>query len=80
MQINRDNQVSMTEANQDFSRLAHMVDETGPVVITQNNAPRYLLLQFQEAQEAQTAGKEEVLAISQRLIAQNREAYEVLAK
>lgn len=80
MNINTDNLVSMTEANQNFSRVARMVDERGPVIILKNNTPRYLLMEFQAAEQAQTAKDEDVLAVSSRLLAQNQQAYEVLAK
>ena len=43
MVINTDNLVSITEANQNFSRVARMVDENGAAVILKNNVPRYVL-------------------------------------
>ncbi len=80
MNVNTNNLVSITEANQNFSKVTHMVDESGPVVILKNNSPRYLLVDFSTAEEEQIATNEDVLNISARLIAKNREAYEVLAK
>lgn len=80
MNINTDNLVSITEANQNFSRVARMVDEKGSVVILKNNSPRYLLIEFGSAEQEQEASDEDVLEISKRLIAKNRKAYEVLAK
>ncbi|MCD8053361.1 MAG: type II toxin-antitoxin system Phd/YefM family antitoxin [Lachnospiraceae bacterium] len=80
MNINTGNLVSITEANQNFSRVARMVDENGAVVILKNNTPRYLLIEFSSAEEEQTARDEDVLAVSKRLLTQNREAYEELAK
>ncbi|MCD8116422.1 MAG: type II toxin-antitoxin system Phd/YefM family antitoxin [Oscillospiraceae bacterium] len=80
MNVNTNNLVSITEANQNFSRVARMVDEGGPVVILKNNAPRYLLIEFSAAEAEQLARDEDVLAVSKRLIAQNRAAYEELAK
>lgn len=80
MNVNTENLVSITEANQNFSRVARMVDEKGPVVILKNNTPRYLLVEFNNAEQEQIANDEDVLAVSKRLIARNRKAYEVLAK
>ena len=80
MNVNPENLVSITEANQNFSRIARMVDEKGSVVILKNNSPRYLLIEFNQAQREQTASDEDILALSKRLIEKNREAYEVLAK
>ena len=57
-----------------------MVDEEGSVVILKNNVPRYLLIEFSQAEEVQTASDEDVMAVSARLIQQNRKAYEELAK
>ena len=80
MTVNTNNLVSITEANQNFSRIARMVDERGSVVILKNNTPRYLLIEFGKAEAEQVAADEDILSISQRLIEQNRKAYEVLAK
>ena len=80
MNVNTENLVSITEANQNFSRVARMVNEKGSVVILKNNSPRYLLIEFSQAQKEQSASNEDILALSKRLIEKNREAYEVLAK
>ena len=80
MTINTNNLVSITEANQNFSRVARLVDENGVAVILKNNAPRYLLIEFSQVEKEQTMADEDVLAISKRILEQNREAYEVLAQ
>ena len=80
MMINTDNLVSITEANRNFSRVAKMVDENGSVIILKNNVPRYLLIEFNQAETMQAPSDADVLAVSRRLIEKNREAYEVLAK
>ncbi len=80
MKINTDNIVSITEANQNFSRVARMVDESGSAIILKNNAPRYLLLEFSQVEKEQAMPDEDVMSISKRILEQNREAYEVLAK
>ena len=80
MVINTDNLVSMTEANQNFSRVARMVDENGAAVILKNNVPRYVLMEFSQVEDEQQAKDEDILEISKRLIAKTKQAYEVLAK
>ncbi len=80
MMINTDSMVSMTEANQNFSKVARLVDELGSAVILKNNVPRYLIVEFKQAEKMQEASDEDVLSVSSRLIEQNRAAYEVLAK
>lgn len=80
MIVNTNNLISITEANQNFFRVARMVDEYGAVVILKNNTPRYLLIEFSNAEEEQLASNEDVLAVSKRFIAKNRNAYEVLTE
>ena len=80
MTVNTKNLVSMTEANQNFSRVARLVDENGAAVILKNNVPRYVLVEFSQVEREQLAEDEDVLAVSRRLIAKNRAAYEELAK
>lgn len=80
MNVNTDNLVSITEANQNFSRVARMVDEKGPVVILKNNSPRYLLIEFGSAEKEQMADDDDVFSVSKRLIDKNRKVYENFAK
>ena len=80
MTVNTKNLVSITEANQNFSRVARLVDEHGAAVILKNNVPRYVLVEFSQAEQEQLAEDEDLLIVSKRLIAKNRTAYEELAK
>ena len=80
MTVNTKNLVSITEANQNFSRVARLVDENGAVIILENNVPRYVVLEFSQAEQEQMATDEDILTVSRRLIAKNRRAYEELAK
>lgn len=80
MRIDSNTMVSITEANQNFSKVARLVDEHGTAVILKNNVPRYLVIDFSKAEGDSNAPDEDVMSISKRLIAQNREAYGVLAK
>ena len=72
--------VSITEANQNFSKVARLVDEHGTAIILKNNVPRYLVIDFSKADEDAAASNEDVLSISKRLIEKNKESYEMLAK
>lgn len=80
MNINTQNLVSMTDANQNFSKVARMVDEQGPIIIMKNNAPKYLLIQFNEAEQMTNAPTEDVLSLSKRIMEKNQVAYKGLAK
>ncbi len=80
MTIDTNTMVSITEANQNFSKVTRMVDEKGSAVILKNNVPRYLVIDFGKAEQEMLASDADVLSVSQRLLAKNKEAYEVLAK
>ena len=54
--------------------------ENGAAVILKNNVPRYVLMEFSQVEDEQQAKDEDILEISKRLIAKNKQAYEVLAK
>jgi len=80
MTIDTNTMVSITEANQNFSKVARLVDEHGTAVILKNNVPRYLVIDFSKAEQDKIALDEDVMSLSRRILEQNREAYEVLAK
>ena len=80
MNINTNTLVSITEANQNFSRVARIVDENGSAIILKNIVPRYIIMEFPEAEKLQTAPDDDVEAISRRLIEKNLKAYKELAK
>ena len=80
MMVNTDNLISITEANRNFSQVARMVDKNGSVVILKNNVPRYLVIEFDQAEGVEAAREEDGWKISEKLIAKKREAYEELAK
>ena len=80
MLINTDSIVSITEANQNFSKVAKLVDKTGSAVILKNNVPKYIVLEYKQVEKDASVSDEELLAVSKKFIDNNREAYEVLAK
>lgn len=80
MTVNTKALVSITEANQNFSKVARLVDENGSAIILKNNVPRYIIMEFSEAEKIQAASDEDIEVISQRIISQNIEAYKELAK
>ena len=80
MTIDTNTMVSISEANQNFSKVARLVDEKGSAIILKNNVPRYIVIDFSKMDEDVVASDEDVLNISKKLMEQNREAYEVLAK
>ena len=80
MTINVDNIVSISEANQNFSRVARLVDEKGTAIILKNNAPRYVLLDYSLFQQDKTAYDKDVDAVASRILTKHIKAFEELAK
>ena len=80
MNVNTNTMVSISEANQNFSKVARLVDQYGSAVILKNNSPRYLILEFNQAAEQLAAPTDDVLAISKKIMARNKTVYKELAK
>lgn len=80
MQIDLKNLVSISEANQNFSKVARMVDENGAAVILKNNAPRYVLIDYNKLQEDVEADNETLEDVATRLLQKHRKAFEELAR
>ncbi|MDD6350822.1 MAG: type II toxin-antitoxin system Phd/YefM family antitoxin [Lachnospiraceae bacterium] len=80
MIIDTDKTVSMTEANQNFSKVARMAMEYGDVTILKNN--KVFLTVHYEPQDnsVKAASDEDVLAASAKLMKRNKHVYEELAK
>ncbi|MDR1018267.1 MAG: type II toxin-antitoxin system Phd/YefM family antitoxin [Lachnospiraceae bacterium] len=80
MKIDTNTMVSISDANQNFSKVTKLVDKLGSVLILKNNTPKYLILDFNNIDEDDYASNEDLKMISQELIQKNKEAYEELAK
>jgi len=80
MNINIDNLVSISEANQNFSRVARLVDEKGTAIILKNNAPRYVLLDYNLFRQNTVADDRDVDTAASRILAKHIRAFEELAK
>jgi len=70
----------MSEANQNFSKVARLVDETGAAIVLKNNVPRYIILEYDQIKNEETASDEEVLALAQKVLAKHLPAFLELAK
>jgi len=80
MHINTENLVSISEANQNFSKVARLVDEKGTAIILKNNAPRYVLLDYSLFRQNAVADDADVDAAASRILAKHIKAFEELAK
>ncbi len=80
MNINAENLVSISEANQNFSRVARLVDEKGTAIILKNNAPRYVLLDYRLFRQDAVADNVDVDEAAAQIMAKHIQAFEELAK
>jgi antitoxin Phd len=70
----------MTEANQNFTKVVRIVNESGMAVIMKNNKPRYLVVSFSEYDEIQKLRGKVITEAAGGVIAENLEALRGLAK
>ena len=80
MQIKLKSLVSMTDANQNFSKVAKLVDENGAAVILKNNSPRYVILDYSKIEEDSVADDQTVEEVSAKILKKHMRAFEELAK
>ena len=80
MTIDTNTVVSMTEANQNFSKVARVVDKYGQAVVFKNNAPRYLVIDFSKAEKLEEAATDDVIASANKMMDLYDEAFKELAK
>lgn len=83
MMIDTNRLVSMTDANQNFSKIVRMVDSDGMAVIMKNNKPRYVVVDFDEYEAISAVmqmRKDKIDSLADRIIDENAEAFQELAK
>lgn len=80
MNINTRQIVSISEANQNFSRVARMVDKNGEVYIFKNNKPKYRLVDLENDTSIEMTDDEKIDFVAARILKQYRRAFEELAK
>ena len=80
MNINTNQIVPISEANQNFSRVARMVDKNGEVIIFKNNKPKYRLVDIENDTTIEMTDDEKIDFVAARILKRYRRAYEELAK
>ena len=80
MLVNTKNLISLTEANQNFSKVARTVDEKGSVIILKNNAPRYIVIDFKKLEQLGISVNESLESLASQILQDNLKAFKELAK
>lgn len=68
MMINTDTIISISEANQNFSKVARLVEEKGAAVIMKNNAPKYIVIEFSKIPKSDEVADKAAVSIAKKLI------------
>jgi len=72
--------LTVTEANQNFSKAAKMAEKNGKAVIFKNNRPKYMLVDLAQNPLIDLTDDEKIEIVSKRILNKHRRAYEELAK
>ena len=80
MMINTNAIVSMTEANQNFSRVTRIADANGQAVVFKNNRPKYLLIDMDRSPLLDMTDDEKIDVAAARIMKKYKPAFEELAK
>ncbi|MCL2322654.1 MAG: type II toxin-antitoxin system Phd/YefM family antitoxin [Oscillospiraceae bacterium] len=80
MEVYIENIVSISEVNQNFSKVAHLVDEKGLVIILKNNTPRYVLLDYNMLRQNAESDDEDVSDVTFRMLEKYIKELNELAK
>ena len=80
MTINTNSIVSVSEANQNFSRVTRIADKNGQAVIFKNNRPKYILLDVEQSPLLDMTDDEKIDVVAARILKRFKPAVEELAK
>ena len=80
MNINTETITTMTEANQNFSKVAKVAENNGQAVIFKNNKPKFLLIDVDSNSYFDITDDEKIDVAAKRIMNKFKPAFEELAK
>lgn len=80
MQIDTNTIVSVTEANQNFSRVTRIAEKAGQAVIFKNNRPKYMVIDLEASPVLELTDDEKIDIVAARILKRFKPAFEELAK
>ena len=80
MTIDTNTIISVSEANQNFSRVTRIADKNGQAVIFKNNRPKYLLLDIESSPVIEMTDDEKIDVVAARILKKYKPAFLELAK
>ncbi len=79
MQIDTNAIVSVTEANQNFSRVTRIAEKNGQAVIFKNNRPKYMVIDLESSPMLELTDDEKIDIVAARILKRFKPAFEELA-
>ena len=80
MTINTNTIISVSEANQNFSKATRIAEKNGQAVIFKNNRPKYILLDLDSNPPIEMTDDEKIDFVAARILRKYKPAFEELAK
>ena len=80
MTINTNSIISVSEANQNFSKATRIAEKNGQAIIFKNNRPKYILLDLDSNPPIEMSDDEKIDFVAARILKKYRPAFEELAK
>ena len=80
MNISTETITTMTEANQNFSKVAKVAENNGQAVIFKNNKPKFLLIDVDSNSYFDITDDEKIDVAAKRIMNRFKPAFEELAK
>ena len=80
MNIDTNTIVSVTEANQNFSRVTRIAEKKGQAVIFKNNRPKYMLIDLENSPMIEMTEDEKIDFVAARILKKYKAAFLELAK
>ena len=80
MIVNTNQMLSVSEANQNFSKATKLADQNGSIILLKNNRPSYMLISLRENPDFELSVDEKIDDVARRVLERHRKAFEELAK
>lgn len=80
MKFNTNEIISISAANQNFSKVVKIADKRGKAVIFKNNKPRYILMNIEESPLIEMTDDEKINFVAARILKEHKAAFLELAK
>ena len=72
--------ITVTEANQNFTKATRIADETGSAIVFKNNRPKYKLVNLEVEPDLELTDDEKIDIVARRVMQRFKPAFMELAK